>query len=166
MTTSQRKPDWRMITRHPAYFVAFGFGSGLSPWGPGTLGTLVAYPLYFLLAWCGISGVWLAALCVPLFAIGVKICAMSDELLGMHDHSGVNYDEIVAMLLVLAFVPATPLAWVLAFVAFRVFDIIKPWPIGWVDRHVSGGFGVMIDDILAAIMALLVMTLFSAAGII
>ncbi|WP_189535030.1 phosphatidylglycerophosphatase A family protein [Paludibacterium paludis] len=161
---SNVKPDWRLITRHPAYFVAFGFGSGLSPWGPGTLGTLVAYPLYFLLQWAGVTCGWLALLCLPLFVAGVKICDMADAVLGTHDHSGVNFDEIVAMLLVLAFVPATLSALIAAFVAFRVFDIVKPWPIGWLDRRVKGGFGVMIDDILAAAMALAVLRAAMAAG--
>lgn len=154
MTTFKVRPDWAFITRKPSYFVAFGFGTGLIPWAPGTFGTLAAYPLFFLLQALHVTGWWLAALCVPLFAFGVHVSGVIDEVLGVHDHSGANFDEVVAMLLILAFAPAGWLSWGAAFVLFRFFDIVKPWPVSWLDRHVHGGFGVMIDDIAAALMAL------------
>lgn len=159
MTTFKIKPDWRFITSHPAYFVAFGFGSGLVPWAPGTFGTLAAFPCYFLLAALGVHGLWLAALCVPLFFLGVKVSTMADDALGVHDHGGANFDEVVAMLLILAVTPATLPAWLAAFVLFRVFDIVKPWPISWLDRNVHGGFGVMVDDIAAALPVMLLLRL-------
>lgn len=144
------KPSWGFITSHPAYFIAFGFGSGLSPWAPGTVGTWLAYPLYFCLIWLGCTREHILLIGVVLFLIGVKACEMVDQALGIHDHSGANFDEIVAMLFVLALTPPHFTAWLLAFIIFRLFDIAKPWPICWLDKHVNGGFGVMLDDMAAA----------------
>lgn len=154
--TLKLQPDWRFVLSHPAHFLAFGFGSGLVRKAPGTWGTVAAYPLFFVLNALGVQGLALAALCLPLFIAGIWICGYSGRALGVHDYGGIVWDEIVAMLLVLAFAPATPLAWLLAFVLFRFFDILKPWPIRWLDRHVGGGFGVMVDDLLAALFALAV----------
>ncbi|UJB30611.1 phosphatidylglycerophosphatase A [Chromobacterium sp. Beijing] len=154
--TLKLQPDWRFVLSHPAHFLAFGFGSGLARKAPGTWGTVAAYPLFFVLNTLGVQGLALAALCLPLFIAGIWICGYSGRALGVHDYGGIVWDEIVAMLLVLAFAPATPLAWLLAFVLFRFFDILKPWPIRWLDRHVGGGFGVMVDDLLAALFALAV----------
>lgn len=157
MTTFKVKPDLKFITSHPIYFIAFGFGSGLAPWAPGTFGTLMAYPCYWLLRHLGIDGAWLALLCLPLFALGVYVSEKADQALGVHDHGGANFDEVVAMLLILAWTPAGWLAWTLAFILFRVFDILKPWPIRWFDAHVHGGFGVMLDDIVAAVPCIAVL---------
>ncbi|MGR2678769.1 phosphatidylglycerophosphatase A family protein [Chromobacterium haemolyticum] len=154
--TLKLQPNWRFVLSHPAHFLAFGFGCGLARKAPGTWGTVAAYPLFFVLHALGVQGLVLAALCLPLFIAGVWICGYSGRALGVHDYGGIVWDEIVAMLLVLAFAPATPLAWLLAFVLFRFFDILKPWPIRWLDRHVGGGFGVMVDDLLAALFALAV----------
>lgn len=156
MTTSI-KPDWAFITRRPAHFLAFGFGSGLAAKAPGTWGTLAAYPLFFLLWALGVKGLWLAGLCLPLFVVGVWFCSVTGKALGVHDHGGIVWDEIVAMLLVLSITPETPLAWLLAFALFRLFDITKPWPISWLDQHVHGGLGVMLDDLVAALFAMLVL---------
>nr|WP_199066333.1 phosphatidylglycerophosphatase A [Chromobacterium sp. ASV5] len=159
MTTSadetlREQPDWRFLMRRPAHFLAFGFGSGLMKKAPGTWGTVAAYPLFFALHALGVGGWWLAALCLPLFVFGIWICDVTGKALGVHDYGGIVWDEIVGVLLVLAFAPATPVGWLLAFVLFRAFDIVKPWPIRWLDARVPGGFGVMIDDILAALFAL------------
>jgi phosphatidylglycerophosphatase A len=151
LTTFNVKPDWKLISRRPSMFIAFGFGSGLIPWAPGTLGTLVAYPCFWLLGMAGISGAALALLCLPLFILGVYVSGQADQILGVHDHSGANFDEVVAMLLILSVTPANWVAWGSAFVLFRLFDILKPWPISWLDKTVHGGFGVMIDDIAAAL---------------
>jgi phosphatidylglycerophosphatase A len=151
LTTFKVKPDWALLRRQPAMFIAFGFGSGLSPRAPGTIGTLAAYPLFWLLGLLGVSGWWLALLCLPLFWLGVVVCDRADEVLGVHDYGGTTIDEVVAMLLVLAFTPSGWLAWCLAFVLFRLFDILKPWPIRWLDQNVHGGLGVMVDDIAAAL---------------
>ena len=156
MTTS-RKPDSRFLLANPAHFLALGFGSGLITPAPGTWGTLAALPLAWLLLQLGVSGALLAWLTLPLFLLGVWVCGRTGRALGVADSGHIVWDEIVAMLLVLAFVPPTPLAWLMAFVAFRFFDIVKPWPIRWLDRHVHGGLGVMLDDILAGIFATVVL---------
>ena len=98
-------------------------------------------------------------LCLPLFLVGIPICGLTGRALGVSDHGGIVWDEIVAMLLVLAFAPATPAGWLLAFVLFRLFDIVKPWPIRWFDRRIHGGFGVMFDDLIAALFAMVVQAL-------
>ena len=157
--TILRKPDWAFLCAHPAHFLAFGFGAGLAPKAPGTWGTLLALPLYALLLALGLSGVQIAWLCLPLFLVGIPICGLTGRALGVSDHGGIVWDEIVAMLLVLAFAPATPAGWLLAFVLFRLFDIVKPWPIRWFDRRIHGGFGVMFDDLIAALFAMVVQAL-------
>lgn len=145
--------DRRFVFSHPIHCLAFGFGSGLLKPGPGTWGTLVALPLAAL--WCasGWPMHWLAWLCIPLFMVGIPICGITGRALGVHDHGGIVFDEIVAMLALLALVPGGWLSWLLAFGLFRLFDILKPWPIRWLDAKVQGGFGVMLDDALAAVFA-------------
>lgn len=135
---------------HPANIFALGFGTGLSRYAPGTVGSLVGLPLFFLMP---ASPLWYLVVIVVLFAFGVWCCHVSSKKLGVHDHPGIVWDEIVGMLIVLFAVPATFLTMVLAFLMFRLFDILKPWPIGWVDSQVHGGFGIMLDDVLAAAMA-------------
>ena len=164
MTTSHKqapafRPDWAFLRRHPAHLLAFGFGSGLASKAPGTWGTLVAYPIFFLLHVLGVGALAISLLCLPLFVLGVWVCQLTGDALGVHDYGGIVWDEVVAMLLVLAWAPAGWAGWLLAFVLFRLFDIIKPWPIGWFDRRVHGGFGVMLDDIIAALFALAVQAL-------
>ena len=158
MTTS-RKPDRAFLLARPAHFLALGFGSGLLTPAPGTWGTLAALPLAALLLWLGISPWALALLTLPLFLLGIWLCDVTGRALGVADSGHIVWDEIVAMLLVLALVPATPLWWAVAFAAFRLFDIVKPWPIRWLDRHVHGGFGVMLDDAVAALFATLLLRL-------
>ncbi len=151
-------PDWRLIRSHPAYFLAFGMGTGLSPRAPGTVGTLLGYPLYFLLgAVIPLPGV-LAVLLLA-FVAGIKICDLAGKAVGEADHGGIVWDEIVAMALVLCFTPSGLGWWVAAFAAFRFFDILKPWPIRYFDQRWKNGFGVMFDDLLAAGYAILVIGL-------
>lgn len=147
------RPSWHFITRHPAHFIAFGFGSGLSPWAPGTVGSLLALPLYGLLLYCGMTSHQIAWLCLPLFVLGVYVNHVAERALQIHDHGGTNIDEIVAMLWLLAWIPLHWQAWLTALLLFRFFDIIKPWPISWLDSRVKGGFGTMIDDIAAALLS-------------
>jgi phosphatidylglycerophosphatase A len=156
MTTSP-KPDVRFLLRHPAHFLALGFGSGLITPAPGTWGSIAALPLAAGLHLAGVQGVMLAWLALPLFVLGVWVCGVTGRALGVADSGHIVWDEIVAMLLVLAAVPATPVAWLAALLAFRVFDIVKPWPIRWLDARVHGGFGVMLDDVVAALFAVLVL---------
>ena len=160
-----QRPTWRWLLQRPWCFLGFGFGSGLAPVAPGTFGTLPALPIAALLAAAGISGWWLALLCVPLFVIGIHICNATEAALGVHDYGGIVWDEIVAMLLVLAVAPMTLAGWVMGFVLFRFFDILKPWPIRWFDQRVEGGLGVMLDDLWAAGFAIVGLWFFAWLGV-
>lgn len=139
----------------PSGLLAFGFGSGLSPFAPGTMGTLVAVPFAIALKSLGTAGFWIVL--VLMFLLGIEVCNRVSRKLGVHDHGGIVWDEIVGYCLAVAFVPMQ-WAWLLAaFVLFRFFDIVKPWPIRQLDRKVSGGLGIMIDDIVAALFTLIVL---------
>ena len=140
---------WKFILSKPVYFIAFGFGVGLSPIAPGTFGTLPGYLLYFVLA---SFFPWTAVLIVLifLFFVGSWWCDIAGKAIGEVDHKGIVWDEIISMALVLSFTPGTPFWWIVAFLFFRFFDIIKPWPIYLADRKIKNGFGVMFDDLLAA----------------
>jgi phosphatidylglycerophosphatase A len=142
--------------------LAFGFGSGLSPRAPGTVGTLAALPIYLVLAQ---QNTWVYALVVLLAALlGVWLCERTSSDLGVHDHPGIVWDEFVGLWIALFALPAEP-AWIVAgFVVFRIFDIAKPWPISWLDEHVSGGFGIMVDDIVAGVFACLTLHLAALLG--
>jgi phosphatidylglycerophosphatase A len=143
---------------HPAHLVAMGLGTGLSPFAPGTVGTLLGFPLYWALAqW--FSALEIVALAVPLFALGAWACERTGRALGVADHGSMVWDEIVAFLVILAFTPAT-LGWqVAAFFLFRLFDVVKPPPLRYFDRTIKNGFGVMLDDLLAAGYTLLVLAI-------
>jgi len=137
------------------FFIAFGFGSGLSPIVPGTFGTLAAIPLYYLLI--NLSPWWYLTCVILAFALGVKVCDTVSHELGVHDFSGIVWDEIVGFLITMFCVP-TGILWVVAgFCLFRFFDIVKPGPITWVDEAVGGGLGIMLDDVAAAIPALIIL---------
>ena len=139
----------------PSGFLAFGFGSGLSPVAPGTIGTLVAIPFAILLKNLSEPVFWLVLL--ALFWLGVWLCDRVSRKLGVHDHGGIVWDEMVGYWLAVAFVPLQ-WPWLLAgFVLFRFFDIYKPWPIRQLDKKVLGGFGIMIDDVLAAIFSMILL---------
>ncbi len=146
------------LFKHPAHLIAFGFGVGLMPKAPGTWGTMVAIPFYFLaLLLGGIPAVLACAL--VFFIVGIWASAVTGRNLGVADYGGIVVDEIAAFVLVLAFTPPGILWLLVAFVLFRIFDIVKPWPISYFDRTLKGGFGVMFDDLLAALgtIALLLM---------
>ncbi len=143
-------PDRHFLFAHPAHFIALGFGTGLSPKAPGTVGTLVAFPLYFLLADSLLFWLWVGVF----MAVGVWACGVAGRALGEHDHGGLVWDEVAAFLCVLPFAPETVWGYALAFALFRLFDIWKPFPIGWLDARVKGGLGVMLDDVLAAVFAI------------
>ncbi len=149
------RPDFKFLFAKPAHFVALGFGAGLVPRAPGTFGTLVAYPLWWLLipiapalAWCLVGAG---------FLLGIWVCALAGTALGVSDHGAIVWDEIVAMLAVLLLTPPGLVWAVAAFALFRIFDIWKPFPIDYIDRKVKGGLGVMLDDVLAAVYAVAVM---------
>ena len=152
------RPNREFLLKHPAHLIAFGFGAGLMPKAPGTWGTLVAIPIYFLaLRLGGTSAVLTCAL--VFFVLGIWASAVAGKALGVADHGGIVIDEIAAFVLVLAFTPAGLIWLVAAFVLFRIFDITKPWPIRYFDRTLKGGFGVMFDDLLAAIAAIAILLL-------
>lgn len=150
-----RNPDLKFLFEHPANFIALGFGTGLAPKAPGTVGSLVAFPLWGLLILLPPAICWV--LVVAGFVGGIWVCAKAAYGLGIADHGGIVWDEIVAMVAVLLMVPAGWIWWIAAFVCFRIFDIWKPFPISYFDRTLKGGFGVMFDDLLAAIYAIAVL---------
>ena len=126
-------PSWSWMTARVVRILGFGFGTGLTKSAPGTVGTLPA-----------------------LFLLGVRICDILSRELGTHDHRGIVWDEFVAMLLVLSCVPQGLGWWLLSFLLFRLFDILKPQPVKWADSQIKGGLGVMLDDVIAAVYAILV----------
>ena len=140
---------------HPAHFIALGFGAGLARAAPGTFGTLVAFPLWWLLDG-GYEPLVLLGILGALFGVGVWACGRTGRDLGVSDHGAMCWDEIVAFLLVLALVPADWRWQAAAFFLFRFFDVVKPPPIRQLELRFRGGFGVMFDDILAAGYTLLV----------
>ena len=149
--------DLRELLSNPSLLLAFGLGAGLSPFAPGTVGTLIALPLVWLLSTFPDS-VYTAAALTCLVA-GVPICGTAAQHLKTHDHPGIVWDEIAGMLLTLAFIPITVSTLVAGFALFRLFDILKPWPIRVIDRKVKGGLGIMLDDVIAALFANIVLQL-------
>jgi len=157
-------PTFAQLLRSPTLMLAFGFGSGLSQKAPGTMGTLAAIPLWWLLAQLPLS-TYLVVVLVAAVA-GILICGRAADRLGVHDHGGIVWDEFVGFWIAMAALPVTWQSLILGFVLFRLFDILKPWPISWLDRRVSGGFGIMIDDVIAGLAAAGVITLLTASGLI
>lgn len=151
-------PTPRFLIAHPSHFIALGFGSGLSPVAPGTAGSLLAWLLYPALAW-SMSDVALLGLLVVFFIGGVLACGRAGRALGVPDHGAIVWDEMVAVWLVLVFAPPTLLWQAVAVALFRFFDIVKPPPVRNVEAAFKGGFGVMIDDIVAAGFALLALAI-------
>ena len=160
------KATARFMLAHPAHIIAQGFGSGLSPIMPGTSGTLYGWLLFAVLGlrWPEIfTPLNWAIIIVAGFALGVWVCEVTGRNLGAPDHGSMVWDEIIAFWLVLVFVmPADFATQCWAFIWFRFFDMVKPPPIRYFDRHIKGGFGVMWDDIMAAFYTLLVFALWRA----
>ncbi len=148
------RPNREFLLKHPAHFLALGFGAGLAAKAPGTWGTLVALPFFFLAHFLG--GQWAVLVAAAIFFVaGIWAADVTGRALGVSDHGGIVVDEIAAFLLVLAFAPVSIVGIAVAFLLFRLFDIVKPWPINVADRRIKGGFGVMFDDVLAAIYAII-----------
>lgn len=160
MAKQTANPSFKQLLRSPTLLLAFGFGSGLSPKAPGTIGTLAAIPLWWLLAQLPLASYLIVVLVSAI--IGVYICGAAAKTLGVHDHGGIVWDEFVGFWIAMAALPVTWISLILGFVLFRFFDIVKPWPISWLDKRVSGGFGIMIDDIVAGIASALVLILLKA----
>ena len=150
MTTS---PSLKFLFQHPAHLFALGLGSGLAKKAPGTFGTLVGLPLFWLITSQSLS-IQLAIIAL-FFIVGIYFCDVAGKNLGVTDHGSIVWDEIVAMMLTLAFTALSAVWWITAFLLFRLFDIWKPFPIQQFDAKLKNGFGVMFDDLLAAIYAIL-----------
>ncbi len=142
------RPDWR----NPIHLLAFGLGSGAARKAPGTWGTLAAVPLWWLMQPLPLP--YYLLMLVTTFLVGIYLCGRTAEDLGVHDHGGIVWDEFVGLWVTLTLVPADWLWVSLGFILFRLFDIWKPWPISWADKRVSGGFGIMLDDLIAGLFAL------------
>lgn len=153
------RPPPRLVLTTPEHLIAFGFGAGLSPIAPGTAGTAVGVLFFCAMAWLPWPAY--AAATAALFVFGCWVCGVSSRLLQVHDYPGFVFDEIVGFLVAaMPLLPGLhgpdwplPLGVLAAFALFRLFDILKPWPIRLLDRHVRGGLGVMIDDAVAGAAA-------------
>lgn len=148
----------RTVLTDPVHFLAFGFGTGLAPWAPGTVGSIPG----MLLAWLtlGFGSYVQFGIAAALFIAGIWICGTSATRLGVHDHGGIVWDEICGMYVTLLLAPPTVLGWAAGFVLFRLFDIVKPWPIRDLDHRLGGGLGIMLDDLAAALYALILLGLY------
>lgn len=149
-------PKDKLNLRNPIHLLATGFGSGLAPMIPGTIGTLAAVPFYYLFVWISPILLWGAIL---LGAIaGVYICQKTSDDMQVHDHGSIVWDEFVGFWITMLLVPS--LSWqpiLVGFILFRLFDMLKPWPICWFDKKVHGGFGIMLDDVIAGIISMLLL---------
>ena len=143
----------RLRPRSVLHWIAFGAGAGLAPRAPGTAGTAVAIPIYLAI---GTAPPAVHVLVTAFMVVaGVWVCGRTARDLGVHDHPGIVLDEIAGFLVTMT---ALPFDWrwmVAGFVAFRVLDIVKPWPVSLVDRRVGGGLGIMLDDVIAGALACL-----------
>jgi phosphatidylglycerophosphatase A len=145
---------------NPVHLVACGFGSGLAPYAPGTFGTAVGVLVY--LALTPLDLVYYLAAVAALSAAGIWVCGRAAADFGVHDHPAIVWDEVVGYLVTMIAVPPGVLNVLLGFVLFRLFDILKPWPVRVADRRVPGGFGIVLDDLLAGLYAALALQLLHA----
>lgn len=148
----KHRPDLKGLRlSHPAHFLAVGLGSGLAPKAPGTFGTIAAIPLYLLLTYLPLWQ-YLAVIAVSAL-VGIWLCHKTSQDMGVHDHKAIVWDEFVGFWITMIAAPAGWLWIVIGFVLFRLFDVLKPWPISWLDKHLHGGLGIMLDDVLAGFAA-------------
>lgn len=164
LSDSPGQPSLAWMLARPERVIGFGFGSGLLHPAPGTWGTLMGWLLWWLLL-SGLSDGWMILILLVSFAGGCWVAQRCGDALGVSDHGGINWDEIVAIWLVLWLLPHGFWMQLMGVLLFRVFDILKPPPANWLDRRYRNGFGVMIDDIFAALYALLVAAVVIRLGI-
>ena len=138
--------------RDPIQFLALGFGSGLAPKAPGTFGTLAAIPLISLCS--DLTYQFYAAIVLVMAIVGVYLCDYTAKAAGVHDHPAIVWDEFVGFFITMFLIPINWQTILVGFLLFRLFDIAKPWPISWLDKNCHGGFGIMIDDVVAGLAAL------------
>jgi phosphatidylglycerophosphatase A len=143
------------VLTDPVNFLAFGFGSGLMPWAPGTFGSLPGVLLFWLTL--DFDPYVQLAIAAGLFLAGIWICGESAKRIGVHDHGGIVWDEIAGMYVTLLLAPNSVTGFVAAFALFRLFDITKPWPIRDLDHRLGGGLGIMLDDLAAAVYAMILL---------
>ncbi len=148
----------RTVLTDPVNFLAFGFGTGLAPFAPGTVGSLPGVLLFWLTLDLGLYVQLGIAFALAL--LGVWICGESARRIGVHDHGGIVWDEISGMYLTLLAAPFTLSGWLIAFALFRLMDIVKPWPIRDLDHRLGGGLGIMLDDLVAALYAAVILGLY------
>ena len=139
--------------KDPVHLLAFGFGSGAVARAPGTWGSLAAIPFWLILVWL-LPPVTYWMFVLAAFLAGIWLCGKTAKDLKVHDHGGIVWDEFVGMWIVLGLFPETFYGVLMAFALFRLFDVVKPWPISWLDQHMPGGLGIMVDDVLAGFMAM------------
>jgi phosphatidylglycerophosphatase A len=157
MSNSKMAADAKKKLRltNPVHLLAVGLGSGLSPIMPGTMGSLLAIPIWWFCFQQLALGPYIVMLIVATI-LGVYFCQRTAVDMGVHDHGSIVWDEFVGMWITLMVIPLHNWQWiVLAFVLFRLFDMWKPWPIRYFDKHVHGGFGIMIDDVIAGAISAL-----------
>lgn len=135
----------------PIHFLALGFGSGLAPKAPGTFGTLAAIPVFFIAL--QLPSLYYLLLTLFMSVAGIYICGKAAKDAGVHDHGAIVWDEIVGFMITMYLIPVSWLTVLVGFVLFRIFDILKPWPISYLDKNCHGGLGIMLDDIAAGIAA-------------
>ncbi len=145
----------RRVWSDPRYFIGYGFGTGLLPKMPGTWGTLIAIPVYLLAAKLSFIPYIIFVLLLAFYA--ARLSDVLSKEIALHDDPGMNIDEIVGYLVTMMIAPLSWWAIILGFGYFRLFDILKPWPISWVDRNVTGGVGMILDDIMAGVAAMLLL---------
>ncbi|MFP4063532.1 MAG: phosphatidylglycerophosphatase A [Halochromatium sp.] len=156
-TTSDAELTPTFQPSRPEHLIAYGFGAGLSPKAPGTMGTLVAIPIYLLLA--NLPGLVYLLAVAALIGVGIWACDKVAAELGQEDPPAIVWDEIVGFLVAMAAAPVVSLAWIImGFLLFRLFDIYKPWPVSWAEKRFTGGVGIIVDDLIAGAMTWVVLT--------
>jgi phosphatidylglycerophosphatase A len=151
------KPAVTFDLKKPVQFLALGFGSGLAPKAPGTFGTLAAIPIFLLLTM--LTPLYYMIAVIIMSIAGIYICGKAADDVGVHDHPSIVWDEFVGYFITMFMVPISWQSVLVGFLLFRFFDIFKPWPISFIDKKVSGGFGIMLDDVIAGVFALIIMQL-------
>jgi phosphatidylglycerophosphatase A len=157
MKNTNNKPAFDLT--QPVQFLALGFGSGLAPKAPGTFGTLAAIPLFLLLTMLMPTPLPYAIAVIVMGFAGIYICGKAADDLGVHDHPAIVWDEFIGFFITMFMVPVSWQSILVGFILFRIFDIFKPWPISFIDRNMTGGSGIMFDDVLAGFFALAIMQL-------
>jgi phosphatidylglycerophosphatase A len=151
-STMEKSLKAKVNLLHPAHFLGFGFGSGLVPVMPGTMGSLAAIPLIVVMSFLTIIPYIVVTLIAAV--VGIYICQKVSDDLAVHDHGAIVWDEIAGMMIVFIAIPISWHSLLMGFLLFRFFDILKPWPISFLDKNVHGGWGIMVDDLVAGALSL------------